>query len=305
MYRADSKRPPPVRSAEHLKAAEYEFRREDIDGQRVRLYEDRLKDGWEENSAHLFYQIIQFCHCVLLSWNASYRVNTVPAVITCSKQTPPPWKALSEDPTKLIADECLPGGLVRFGSSPEKTLREHRNSFIRHWFSVVGYLEFHHHYGRGGTFVEPDSERWHALAKYERAFTEQWLSNERTPRGKASSKPDTGSAIATVNFGSRGPKVSLDDQSPYSSWKVLQMDEPLGRLSDPDDHLRHDRAPHRPGLPSWPAPCLVPDTIYARLQWSSQFLEETEGQAAATLLQGVKWLAQLPVGLAFERVATD
>lgn len=67
LYRADAKRPPPVRSAEHLKSAEYEFRREDIVGNRVYLFEDRVKEGWEDNSAHLFYQIIQFCHCASLS----------------------------------------------------------------------------------------------------------------------------------------------------------------------------------------------------------------------------------------------
>lgn len=75
MYRADAKRPPPVRSAEHLKAAEYEFRREDIVDRRVRLYEDRLKEGWEENSAHVFYQIIQFCHCGLQYFTTSLSVT--------------------------------------------------------------------------------------------------------------------------------------------------------------------------------------------------------------------------------------
>lgn len=237
------------------------------------------------------------CFCLGGCHARRFLVLICPAVITGSKQTPPPWKALSEDPTKLIAHECLPGGSTRFGSSPEKTLRDHRNAFIKHWFRVVGYLEFHHHYGRGGTFVEPDAERWHALPKYEQAFNEQWLSNERTPRGKAPSTPRASGAIATVKFGSRGPQVSLDDQSPYHCWEVLQPDEPLECLLDPDDRLRHERPPHRPGLPSWPAPCLVPDTVYARLQWSSQFLDETEGQAAATLLQSVKWLAQLPVRL--------
>lgn len=218
------------------------------------------------------------------------------AIITNSKQTPPPWKALSEDPGKLIVSECLLNGSARFGSSPEKTLREHRNMFIKHWFKI-GYLQFHHHYGRSGAFVLPGPERWHALDKYERAFTEQWLSNERTARGKGPSTPSTIGAALSVKFGSSGPRVSFDDRSPYHRWTIAEPDETIERgLSDPDDRLVCECPPHRPGLPSWPAPCIVPDTIYARVQWSSQLLSEIQGQAAVTLLESVKWLAQLPVG---------
>lgn len=218
------------------------------------------------------------------------------AVITNSKQTPPPWKALSQDPSKLIVGECLPISSVLFGSSPEKTLREHRNTFIKHWFQI-GYLQFHHHYGRNGTFAAPSLDRWHALPKYEQAFTEQWLSNERTARGKGPSTPAAPSSTTTsVKFGSSGPRMSFDNRSPYHDWKTQEPGEAIERdIPDPDDQLVQERPPHRPGLPSWPAPCIVPDTIYARVQWSSQLLNETGGRAAATLLESVNWLAQLPV----------
>ncbi|KZV74334.1 hypothetical protein PENSPDRAFT_662516 [Peniophora sp. CONT] len=280
MYRSEAKIPPPVRSAQHLRAPEYEFRKADVIGGRVYLSEERLKDGWEDNSSHLFYQLVQFCH----------------SSITNSKQTPPPWKALSEDPSRLIVPECLPGHPNRFGASPEKTLRDHRNAFIRHWFSQVGYLEFHHRFVKGGTFAEPEEEPWHALKKYDEDFTGQWLSNERTERGQRSTAPRTSAGLnARVKFGSDGPLVKLNSGSPYTRWIVPdQATWCDAKLDDPDDRLPVNQPQYHPGRPSWPAPCLLPDTMYARLQWGSQILEETGGMAATTLLDALKWLAQLP-----------
>lgn len=190
---------------------------------------------------------------------------------------------------------------MRFGSSPEKTLTDHRNAFIRHWFQL-GYVEFHHHFCRGGRYEEPCTNRWHALQKYDHAFTEQWLSNERTQRGPKSSAADVHPAEATVKFGSAGPRVTLPSGSPYLTCTISNETAALqGGLPDPDDRLQLSAPLHRSGRPSWPAPSLVPRTIYARLQWASQILNETGGMAASTLLEGFKWLAQLPVRRAVRR----
>lgn len=289
-----------MRSAEHLKSAEYEFRREDVVGNRVYLFEERVKEGWEENSAHLFYQIIQFCHCEYPASHCArnhdhYLISHITAILTSSKQTPPPWKALSQDASRLILQICLLGVSIRFGSSPEKTLRDHRNALIKHWFQL-GYLEFHCRFSRGGTFSEPDAERWHTLPKYEKDFTEQWLSNERTTRGAGPTASVTKISDITCKFGSGGPRVALPDNSPYSVEE--QPERPTTRyrrLPDPRDFHFYTQTSYNPGRPSWPAPQLVAETIYARMQWSSQLLIETGGRAADTLLEGITWLAQLPV----------
>ncbi|VDB96058.1 unnamed protein product [Peniophora sp. CBMAI 1063] len=215
-----------------------------------------------------------------------------------SKQTPPPWKALSENPSRLVAKECLLDEDHRFGSSPEKTHAQVRNALIKHWFQEVGYLEFHHYFARGGLICEPEKEPWHGLRKYDKDLTGQWLSNERTPRGPRagpSASSANREAVVNVKFGGNGPRVILPSNSPYAALPDSCISLPEGRpLPDPDDVSGCPPPPFRPGRPSWPAPSMAPDTVYARLQWASQILQETGGMAAQTLLEALKWIAILP-----------
>ncbi|VDB90406.1 unnamed protein product [Peniophora sp. CBMAI 1063] len=283
-----------MRSAEHLKAPEYEFRKADVVGGRVYLHEERLREGWEDNSAHVFYQLIQFCHG---AWdspsNPRLLLTITTAAITTSKQTPPPWKALSEDPSRLIAPECLLGSQRRFGVSPEKTHADTRNAFVRHWFRAVGYLEFHHYFARGGKFRQPESERWHDLDKYDEGMTQKWLSNEREQRGSRPGAATDEAHAARLKFGSKGPRITLPPNSPYVFPTALTNDA-VRLLPDPDDRYSGVPTTYVPGAPSWPSPALIPNTTYARLQWATQILDETGGHAAITLLEALKWLAQLP-----------
>lgn len=66
-----------MRSAEHLKAPEYEFRKTDIVGNRVYLFEERLKEGWQRNSAHALYQVLQFVYGAYVS-SAGGKPLTIP-----------------------------------------------------------------------------------------------------------------------------------------------------------------------------------------------------------------------------------
>lgn len=214
----------------------------------------------------------------------------------------PPWHQLSLDASKLLVPECLLDG-IRFGTSPEKTSTANRNALLTHWFRGTKYLEFHQRVSRGGKFSPPvpETDRWHALAKYDDRLTEQWLSNERTARGVRSPSARIPGDVS-IKFGSHGPRPTLPTNSPYRPETETETEQDavvLRRLPDPSDGSRPIPS-YQPGRPSWPAPCLAPDTVYGRLQWSHQLLSETGGKAAATLLEGITWLAQLPVSIGLE-----
>lgn len=209
------------------------------------------------------------------------------------RNTPPPWTALNAAPEKLIVSECLIPE-YSIGISPEKTLRDVRNAYIRHWCQV-GYLEFHHSSYRG-VYREPDEERWYMKEKGSGSMVEAWMSTELPSQGviEKDSRTAPNHVQMPMRFGSRGPRPALVPQSPFAN-VTLQGNADDCCPPDPMDRLTRGRPAIDSGKPSWPAPCLAPATAYARLQWASQVLGEIGGHAADTLLRAVAWLAQMPV----------
>lgn len=203
----------------------------------------------------------------------------------------PPWTGLNKDATKLIVSECLLPE-HSFGISPEKTRSDTRVAHIRHWCQV-GYLEFHH-WSYGGVIREICGERWYAKDKLQGSIMEAWMSRERSLQGVPEQGIRNSPRVTPMRFGSRGPRPALGQQSPFAN-VILQENSDACCPPDPADQLPRGRPAVHSGKPSWPAPCLAPNTAYARWQWASQVLGEIGGYAADTLLRAVQSLAQMPV----------